>query len=512
MALNLSAALSSCVQIGRNSFFRKLKQVCKLPSYASSLILASFLVTPLSVSFALGAQAQASEPKNTQIDLEHASIFDHHQTLNDQIKHFRVVFNRDPSRQADILWQSSGAEKGDFSLYIDTNDHGLDYLQYRKSYRPEKITEYNDVNSAVVRVSNLSPATKYYFVVRNIKTGDISRRYWFKTTDNRRETALYAVAGGDSRNNRDVRRRSNIVLERLNADVVFFGGDFTSSGSLSQWENWFDDWAFSFSKDGKITPIVATRGNHEYKNSSMEALFNTPLGVYYDVSFHNNLLNLYVLNTETSMAGNQLEWLKTAIAKSDNYLWNTAIYHKPMRPHASWKSEGWNQSKYWAPLFYQYGMDLVVESDTHAMKVTWPIKPAPETGDEGFVRDDVRGTVYVGEGSWGAPLRAVDDNKSWTRNSASINQIKWIEVTQSEMTVRTIKTDNALDLSERVSDNARYKKPKNLQVFAGDGGEITLFQRGNRARKVNAAAEKEKMEKMDISKKTEKSKEVSLEF
>jgi len=63
----------------------------------------------------------------------------------------------------------------------------------------------------------------------------------------------------------------------------------------------------------------------------------------------------------------------------------------------------------------------VAENDTHLIKRTWPTRPATETGgEEGFVRDDVEGTVYVGEGGWGAPLKVNDDNKCWTREGMSL--------------------------------------------------------------------------------------------
>ncbi|CAM1369886.1 hypothetical protein TSEDIMI_70124 [Tenacibaculum sediminilitoris] len=89
-------------------------------------------------------------------------------------------------------------------------------------------------------------------------------------------------------------------------------------------------------------------------------------------------------------------------------------------------------------------MNLVFESDSHIVKTTWPVKPC-STGsncDEGFVRDDVNGTVYVGEGYWGAPLRLSNDSKNWTRDASTFNQFKWIFVEESKIEIRTIKVDN----------------------------------------------------------------------
>jgi hypothetical protein len=45
-----------------------------------------------------------------------------------------------------------------------------------------------------------------------------------------------------------------------------------------------------------------------------------------------------------------------------------------------------------------------------------PVKPT----DMSFgVRDDATGTVFVGEGCWGAPLRTASDTKAYTRDAGS---------------------------------------------------------------------------------------------
>jgi hypothetical protein len=391
-----------------------------------------------------------------------------------EIRHVRVVFNQDPSKTAEIIWK---ANLKNVNLYLDTVDHGEKLEKYSTKIEAKKLTNYRNVISASVSLNNLTPNTKYYFVIEDGKIGYTSKRYWFKTTSDSTTDPLYVVAGGDSRNNRVVRRKSNILVKKLRPDVVFFGGDFTVRGWHDQWLRWFDDWSFTYGDDGRITPIVVARGNHEYRAETLELLFNAPLETYYDVSFHGGLLNLYVLNTEISMGGNQLEWLKGALLKTKDYLWNYSIYHRSTRPHTSSKSEGWQQYKFWAPLFYGHGLDLVIESDTHVMKTTWPIRPSQDEGNiEGYVRDDLNGIVYVGEGTWGAPLKPMDDAKEWTRASGSVNQIKWLKVTEQDTTIRTVLSENALDVGT-VKDEAKYLLPLNISIYEGDGGEIKMLQR-----------------------------------
>jgi hypothetical protein len=81
-------------------------------------------------------------------------------------------------------------------------------------------------------------------------------------------------------------------------------------------------------------------------------------------------------------------------------------------------------------LFYDYGLNLSVDGDTHMSKITFPLRPDSTLADSfmGFVRDDELGTMFLGEGSWGAHPRPNDDDKPWTIKSFSGNQIKWIHV------------------------------------------------------------------------------------
>ena len=50
----------------------------------------------------------------------------------------------------------------------------------------------------------------------------------------------------------------------------------------------------------------------------------------------------------------------------------------------------------------------------------------------GFIRDDEKGTMFIGEGSWGASPRTTDDLKPWTLRAGAFNQIKWLHVFPKE--------------------------------------------------------------------------------
>ncbi len=385
-------------------------------------------------------------------------------------KYFRMMIHGDGATTATIGFAAQNTKLNDHRFYIDTIDHGRNIQAYRQSLNPQSIHHYLEMNNAFVRLNNLRPNTAYYFVIQD-PTG-ISNRYWFKTAPNDPGTRLSVIAGGDSRNNRTPRKAANLLVSKLRPHVVMFGGDMTGGGSAREWKEWFEDWQLTISSDGRIYPVLAARGNHESSNEMISKLFDTPTGVYFASSFGRDLLRIYTLNTEASIAGDQTSWLQNDLMQSQSTQWKFAQYHKPIRPHTSGKSEGSNQYRYWAPLFYQHKVQLVSEADAHTVKTTWPVRPATGQGSaEGFIRDDVDGTIYIGEGCWGAPLRDNNDKKIWTRDSGKFNSFNWIFVDQEKIEIRTIRVDNAKNVGS-VTDLTLFTPPSNLDIWSPSQGPV----------------------------------------
>ncbi|RZS93362.1 InlB B-repeat-containing protein [Aquimarina brevivitae] len=388
---------------------------------------------------------------------------------------YRLTLRGNPATSIVVAWnQTSGSSP---IVYYGTTDFGTDYTNYPNTKTPDRVVSYKGMNNHFARLTGLQPNTAYYFVIRDSQ--GTSQRFWFKTapSDNSR---LSFIAGGDSRNNRTPRQNANRLVAKLKPNAVLFGGDMTDDDTNSQWQNWFNDWQLTTAADGRMFPIIAARGNHEGSNNSIYHLFDVPsTSVYYAITFGNNLIRTYTLNTEISISGNQTSWLNNDLSNNSNTIWKMAQYHKPMRPHVSYKSEGNNQYNNWAQLFYTNGVKLVVECDAHTVKSTWPVRPSYDSGsDEGFVRDDQNGTVYVGEGCWGAPLRSNDDNKNWTRNSGRFNQFKWIFVDEQKIETRTIRTDNATQVGS-VSNNNPFQIPSNLDVWNPSNGSVVTIYKSN---------------------------------
>lgn len=387
---------------------------------------------------------------------------------------YRLIITDNPSTTIMIGWnQISGSSP---VVYYGKEDFGTDWQKYPNKKSISKVVYYKLMNNHFAKLTNLQPNTAYYFVIKDSE--GVSKRFWFKTASANNDKLSF-IAGGDSRNNRDVRQNANKLVSKLKPHAVLFGGDMTNLNTAYEWRDWLDDWQLTTAKDGRMIPIIPARGNHEWSNWVIHNLFNTPsTNVYYAITFGKNLVRSYTLNSEIPAGGFQTKWLKSDLEKNTDVMWKMVQYHKPMRPHVESKSEGNDEYKSWAKLFHQHKVKLVCESDSHTVKSTWPIKPC-EGGancDQGFERDDENGTVYVGEGCWGAPLRGSDDKKSWTRDGGSFNQFKLIFIDERKMEVRTVRVED-VDMVAEVNNDNVFSLPKNLKLWkpANGGGFIQIL-------------------------------------
>lgn len=376
---------------------------------------------------------------------------------------YRLMWREDPSTSIVVGWCQLGG--GTATVHYDITDHDGDHTAFQYTHSVDRTSTHKGLNHQFARIDNLQPNTAYYFYIEDADgKSDI---YWFKTAPDNAYETLSIIAGGDSRNNRTPRQKANDLVSKLRPHAVFFGGDMTDDNTDQEWANWLDDWQLTISDDGKMTPIIAARGNHELSNNDIINIFDTPgSDVYYALNFGGDLLRAYTLNSLIFAGGTQSDWLEDDLTNNGgSAIWRTAQYHFPIRPHVSSKFDNFIQYQYWPDLFEDHHVQLVVECDAHTVKTTWPIVPSSGSGsEEGFIRDDINGTVYTGEGCWGAPLRDADDSKGWTRSAGKFNQFKWILIDRYKIELRTIKVDNA-DLVGPINDHDIRRAPNTLDVW-----------------------------------------------
>ncbi|TNE53012.1 MAG: metallophosphoesterase family protein [Bacteroidetes bacterium] len=383
------------------------------------------------------------------------------------INFVRAMFNSNAAFEITIAWNQKSGENP--RLFYDTQNSGKDFVQQAGI---SKKVHAKNMHNHFVRLTNLTPATTYYFYVQDSEGK--SRIYHFRTVSNQSDQAISFVAGGDSRDQREVRQKGNRMVAKLRPDAVLFNGDFTGLDLPRQWVNWFEDWELSITDDGKVSPLIVTRGNHEVSNQVMVDLFDVPHPkVYYSTTLGGDLVHIVSLNSEILKVMGQKRFLKTALRDHQHFYWQIPQYHRPIRAHVAKKKEMETEYQHFVPLFESYSnVRLCLENDSHTCKTTWPILSSKSAdSDEGFVRNDQKGIVYVGEGCWGAPLRAADDKKSWTRDAEAVNQINWIFVTREKIEVRTVLYDYVDEL-EAVKEDHRFEMPTGIRLWGPNNGTL----------------------------------------
>lgn len=390
------------------------------------------------------------------------------------VEYVRASWREDPSRTLSLIWNAPSEDGLEHTLYYDTKDHGQNVNSYAYKSRSHFVRDYKGMQNTYVRLSDLVPGERYYFLIQTPE--GTSRRYWFETIPDSKSSRLSFIAGGDSRTNHFARKRGNELVAKLRAHAVFFDGDMTTFGTGWEWRRWMDHWQETIAPDGRITPIIVARGNHEKSDRMVQYLFDTPRKAYYHLTFADGLFDSFILNSEGVIGGDQTRWLESSLIKSHERqaTWRFSMYHVPMRPHTDNKPFGTHQYRYWAPLFHQYDVQLIMEGDSHTVKTTYPLRPTSQDGHEdGFVRDDMTGNVYIGEGTWGAPLRDNNNDRSWTRSSGSFAQFKWIFVDKDKMEIRTVLFED-IDRVDYVHEDQRFEIPKGLQLWKDRNGDVAV--------------------------------------
>lgn len=387
------------------------------------------------------------------------------------INYVRVMFNSNASHEATIAWNQVSGDAP--ILFFGTSKPSE--FNFSDSARVIDCNTAKSMHTHFVELKGLTANQRYYFSIKDSE--GYSRIYYFSTVPDVPTERLSFIAGGDSRDLSEVRRKGNKMVAKVKPHAVLFNGDFTGLDTPKQWLEWFDDWEFSIADDGRVTPMVVTRGNHELSNRSIRNLFRVPnKRIYYDVQFGGTLLNVISLNSEIQKFGRQKRFLRNSLKEHAHFDWQIPQYHRPVRAHVAHKKEMNTQYRNFVPLFEKHkNVRLCLENDSHTCKVTWPIIQSDGLGsEEGFIRNDAEGIVYAGEGCWGAPLRVADDAKCWTRNAEAVNQVNWIFVDQKKIEVRTVLYEN-VDEVEELSEKTRFDMPVGIALWTPSNGALVTI-------------------------------------
>ncbi|MDG9670503.1 DNRLRE domain-containing protein [Hahella sp. CR1] len=407
----------------------------------------------------------------------------------------RVVWDHDPAHEAIVAF-SEGSGGSPYLLWGDsTDENSWENTAYQKNY-----TFDGSLRSYFVRLTNLQPGSNYYF--RACDSKGCGERFWFTTaSDNAAD--LTFIAGGDSRSNPTARRQGNRLVSKVRPQFVLFGGDLTDDNRASEVDEWLDNWTETYSNDvidgvdyKRVYPLVPTVGNHEDNDQTFICkVFGVDANkdgscslddTYFAFTIGGGQARFYTLNTEFRNSGyeaewrEQMDWLKADLASDGSSVtWRMTQYHKPMFPRTTSKPSKYDKMYEWAQPFYAYKMNLSFESDSHLVKYTWPVVP----DNDGYAQASA-GTLYVGEGSWGAPTRSADRYANWIIDQDSFAQLKIVQFSGDEVLVRTARFSGegdvtALSKAQRDADPLALPSGLNLWKPQSVGEIMTLTRSGD---------------------------------
>lgn len=414
----------------------------------------------------------------------------------------RLAWDGDPATRAVVGFSPSGTSTNPQVRYGTSTDEA----SWTSAAPTVQRSFAGSLVSHFLRLTNLSPDTAYYF--RVCDDSGCGGRYWFKTAAATPKDLSF-IAGGDSRTNTSYRQQGNRLVAKVRPEFVLFGGDLTANNTASEMSAWLSDWTLSFSSDTinglpyqRVYPIVPTVGNHEDYNQQFVC---TVFGVdadgdgacsnrdtYNAFTVGGSQLRIYTLNTELALSGYEADWsaqnawLSTDLAGAGGVAWRLAQYHKPMFPRTTTKPAVQDSSVTWIQTFYDHKLNVAVESDSHLVKYTYPVQP----GANDYVQAQ-SGTVYLGEGAWGAPRRTADRVSSWIADQDSFDHFNVIQLTGDKLNVRTLRFDGeattgSLTREERAADPLALPAGMSLWV-AADVGEIYSLERDAVGRSQRAA-------------------------
>ena len=319
---------------------------------------------------------------------------------------WRLIWHDDPATSAVLSWNT--AEAGQVHR-VHLRAEGAEEATVVDAARNDRYSAKSpQLYFHHTQLTDLTPATKYYVEIES--DGRRSPPMYFVTAPIE-DVPIRIVFGADSRSGLKERRQVNAMLARMVTEsyqpgktpILAFahGGDFIVTGSrLDQWSQWMSDHELTVGADGRLLPIIPTRGNHDVGKLFNQVFdFPTKDKNYYAVDLGPQV-RLVTLNTETSVTGNQLTWLKSELAASrPKYRWLFAQYHRPAFPAVK---NPWTNLTHWVPLFEEHNVDLVCEGDGHNIKRTPPIRDQ---------RIDPTGVVYIGEGGLGVEQRSPKEGR-----------------------------------------------------------------------------------------------------
>lgn len=293
-----------------------------------------------------------------------------------------------------------------------------------------------------VKLDGLTPGQTYSYVVE--ACGSVTGVRQFRTAPPAGTASLRFTAMGDfgTGGSRQAQVLSRLSQPGMAGELLLALGDNAYSSGTEQE---FQDRMFRpMAALLRQVPLFPSLGNHEYVTNQGQPYLdnfylpaNNPAGTerYYSfdwgpvhfVALDSNCV-IGLASSDRCTRSAQKSWLAQDLAAT-RQPWKVVFFHHPPWSSGEHGSQ-LTMRREFAPLFEQYGVDLVLTGHDHNYERSKPMRGS------GVAPSGTRGIVYVVVGSGGASLRAFPGSQpSWTayRNNTDMG---YLDVTVNGGTLR----------------------------------------------------------------------------
>jgi hypothetical protein len=343
----------------------------------------------------------------------------------------------DPTSTITIQWHTDSDELQDDKIVYRASDAAA----FSSAQGSHEIISSAFLSVHTVRLTGLTPDTLYQF---RLNTED--DLYTFRTLPSELDRPLRFVVGGDLMLSSKLFHKMNQTVASLDPDFCVLGGDIAyaidtnpfrlRSRAIRRWRTFFRTWFQDLrASDGRLIPLLAVPGNHDIQPHNFAlffSLFAFPAEQLYRAIDIGDYLSLILLDTGHfhPITGPQTAWLCQTLAARSEVPYLFAAYHEGAYP-SYYNPDGKvprTLRTHWSPLFDRYHLQVAFEHHSHAWKETYPIKNN---------QIDPSGTLYFGDGAWGAPPRKTN-NHWYLEHRARKNNVYLVELTPALATLTAL--------------------------------------------------------------------------
>lgn len=244
------------------------------------------------------------------------------------------------------------------------------------------------------------------------------------------------------------------ILVEMSPDILLVTGDLVYSAGLDEtYQARFFDVYRELLSTSCVYPAV---GNHDviFGYESYLSQFVLPRNSLLDTetfySFDFGAGHFVILDTNETFSGgsSQLDWLRADLAATTKP-WKIVASHRPLYttgPHGR-DPDKLPRREWLAPIFEEFGVDLVLCGHDHIYERTFPIRgEVAHDGWQGNVYRSPLGPIYVVTGGGGAILYPRADTADLRHSAffASIHHAVDITLTAAELTMRARAIDGSV--------------------------------------------------------------------